>query len=71
MRTDSSETDVEAADQREWYRFGVVLSLLWPVFVLAVVLLLGVDTVFALAFAVVVSTVGGVAVTLYLLYWRR
>ena len=79
METDSSGTDGgssngtdgETATQREWFRFGVLLTLLWGVFTLTVVALLLVDTVLALVFAVVVGTGGGIALTLYVLYWRR
>ena len=68
MSTDPNRAGDADHRQRDWFRFGVVLAILWAVFTLVVVALLRVDTTLALGFAVVVATLGGAAPTLFVLF---
>lgn len=58
-------------EQKKWYRLGVAIAFLWAVFVVVLVFLLQIDQTIGLAFAVVASVLGGVALTLFVLYVYR
>lgn len=58
-------------EQRKWYRLGVALAFLWAAFVVVLLVLLEIDQTIGLAFAVVASVVGGVALTVFVLYVYR
>ncbi|WP_255193907.1 hypothetical protein [Natronobeatus ordinarius] len=57
--------------QRKWYRLGVAIAFLWAAFVVVLLFLLRIDQTIGLAFAVVASVLGGVALTLFVLYVYR
>lgn len=63
-RTDQSST-------ARWYRFGVVVAMVHLAFLVVLIWLLRTDVVLGLAFAIVGGILGGVAIMLYVLYWRR
>ena len=67
-RTDELEAD--GTDTEEWYRFGVLVGIGNLVFIALVVALLRVDLYLGLAFAIVASVGGGLAVTWYALSRR-
>ena len=64
--TDGSAVAIET----DWFRFGVVLAILQLAFLALVIGLLQVDVVLGLIAAVVLSTVGGIAITVYVLWWK-
>ncbi|WP_440769512.1 hypothetical protein [Natronorubrum sp. DTA28] len=53
-----------------WFRFGVVLAILQLAFLALVIGLLQVDVVLGLIAAVTLSIVGGIAITVYVLWWK-
>ena len=55
---------------RHWYRFGVLIAILHLVFLAVLLVLLQWDLVLGLVFAVVVSVVAGLAITVYALRRR-
>lgn len=63
--------EIEFSMQNEWFRFGVFLAILYATFTLALFYLLRVDQTLALIVAVVMSIVFAVAITVYVLYFKR
>ncbi|THE64142.1 hypothetical protein D8Y22_14615 [Salinadaptatus halalkaliphilus] len=53
---------------REWFRFGIVLAILYAAFTVVLVSLLQFDQSIAIAVAAGASVVFGVAVMLYVIY---
>ena len=67
-RTDDDPFDI--SPDRHWYRFGVLIAILHLVFLGVLLVLLQWDLVLGLVFAVVVSVVAGLAITVYALRRR-
>lgn len=61
---------VDGADTSRWYRIGVLIGIANLLFIALVVVLLQYELLVGLAFAVVVSVLGGIAVTYYALRQR-
>ncbi|SDJ87143.1 hypothetical protein [Natronorubrum texcoconense] len=53
-----------------WFRFGVALAVLQLVFLALVIGLLQIDVVLGLIAAVTLSIVGGIAITVYVLWLK-
>ena len=64
--TDGPPTDIDT----DWFRFGVVITVLHLLFLGLIVALLQIDVVLALVVAVVLSVAGGIGITLYVLRWK-
>ena len=58
------------AVETDWFRFGVVLAILQLAFLALVIALLQIDVVLALIVAVVLSILGGIAIMVYVLWWK-
>ena len=57
-----------ATVDREWFRFGVAIAVLHLLFLALVGWLLRIDVVLAVIVAAALSTVGGIAITAYVLW---
>ena len=63
----ANELEADDTNAEQWYRFGLLVGIANLVFIALVVGLLRVDLYLGLAFAIVVSVGGGLAVTWYAL----
>ncbi|MHC3439036.1 hypothetical protein ACYJ1Y_13285 [Natrialbaceae archaeon A-gly3] len=54
--------------ERKWFRLGVVLAFLQATFVLVILVLFQIDPTLALTVAVVVGVLGGIGITVFVLY---
>ncbi|WP_255167203.1 hypothetical protein [Natrononativus amylolyticus] len=63
-------SDDTATVRTGWLRFGLAVGMAQTLFVLVLVVLLRVDPSLAVGFAIVASTVGGIALVVYVLYIR-
>lgn len=63
-----SELDVDPFE-RPWFRFGIAIAFVYAGFTVAILWLLTVNMTLALLFAVVVGTVGTIALMIYVLYF--
>ena len=59
-----------ASVDTDWFRFGVVVAVLHLLFLGLVVVLLQIDVVLAIVVALALSIVGGISITLYVLWWK-
>ena len=61
---------IDGADTSKWYRIGVLIGIGNLLFIALVVVLLEYELLVGLAFAFVVSVLGGIAITYYALRQR-
>lgn len=64
------QRSIEDADTSRWYRIGVLIGIANLLFIALVVVLLEYDLLVGLAFAIVVSVLGGIGITYYALRQR-
>lgn len=60
----------DAASTRKWYRLGLWIAVGNLVFIGLILVLLEYDPTLAIAFAVTVSILAGIGITVYALRWR-
>jgi hypothetical protein len=65
-RSDGAEFSMST--RNKWFRLGLAIAFLHATFTLLIVVLLQVDLVLAVTVAAVVSTVGAVVLTVFVLY---
>lgn len=62
------ESNRELPVQAKWWRLGLALAVVYYVFLFLVISLLNIDQTFALVVVVGASIVGGVVLTVFVLY---